>query len=79
MTAFRLSVMQEILKLGLPISITVTAEAGLFSAVSIMIGTLGTNITGAHQIALNVVTTMFMIPLGISAAITVKVGQSLGC
>ncbi len=78
MTAFRLSVMQEILKLGLPISVTVTAEAGLFSAVSIMIGTLGTNITGAHQIALNVVTSMFMVPLAISSAITIKVGQSLG-
>jgi MATE family multidrug resistance protein len=78
MTAFRLSVMREILKLGIPISITITAEAGLFSAVSIMIGTLGTQITGAHQIALNVVTTMFMVPLGISAAITVKVGQALG-
>jgi len=77
-TAFRLSIMQEILRLGVPISITVTAEAGLFSAVSIMIGTLGTEITGAHQIALNVVTIMFMIPLGLSAAITIKVGQALG-
>ena len=62
MSAFRLSVMQEILTLGMPLSLTVTAEAGLFSAVSIMIGTLGTLITGAHQIALNVVTTMFINP-----------------
>ncbi|MEC8956569.1 MAG: MATE family efflux transporter, partial [Pseudomonadota bacterium] len=46
-TAFRLSIMREILKLGIPISITVTAEAGLFSAVSIMVGTLGAEITSA--------------------------------
>ena len=59
-------------------SITVTAEAGLFSAVSIMVGTLGAEITSAHQIAMNVATTTFMVPLAISAAITVKVGQSLG-
>ena len=77
-TAFRLSIMHEILKLGVPISITVTAEAGLFSAVSIMVGTLGAEITSAHQIAMNVATTTFMVPLAISAAITVKVGQSLG-
>lgn len=77
-TAFRLSIMREILKLGIPISITVTAEAGLFSAVSIMVGTLGAEITSAHQIAMNVATTTFMVPLAISAAITVKVGQSLG-
>lgn len=77
-SAFRLTIMREILKLGIPISISVTAEAGLFSAVSIMIGTLGAIITSANQIALNVITVTFMIPLAISAATTVKVGQSLG-
>lgn len=77
-SAFRGKIMREILKLGIPISISVTAEAGLFSAVSIMIGTLGAIITSANQIALNVITVTFMIPLAISAATTVKVGQSLG-
>ena len=77
-SAFRGKIMREILKLGIPISISVTAEAGLFSAVSIMIGTLGAIITSANQIALNVITVTFMVPLAISAATTVKVGQSLG-
>jgi MATE family multidrug resistance protein len=74
----RLSVFKEIFYLGLPISITITAEAGLFSAVSILIGTRGTEITAANQIALNFSTTTFMVPLALSGATTVIVGQLLG-
>jgi MATE family multidrug resistance protein len=78
MAPVRLSVFKEIVYLGLPISITITAEAGLFSAVSILIGTRGTEITAANQIALNFSTTTFMIPLALSGATTVLVGQLLG-
>lgn len=74
----RMPVLREILTLGAPIAITVTAEAGLFSAVSIMIGTRGSDITAAHQIAINFASTMFMVPLALSAATTVRVGQALG-
>ena len=74
----RMPVLREILALGAPIAITVTAEAGLFSAVSIMIGTRGSDITAAHQIAINFASTMFMVPLALSAATTVRVGQALG-
>ncbi|MGH8196173.1 MAG: MATE family efflux transporter [Woeseiaceae bacterium] len=74
----RLPVLREILKLGLPIAVTVTAEAGLFSAVSIMVGTLGTDITAAHQIAINFATTTFMVPLALSAATTIRIGHALG-
>ena len=69
---------REILVLGLPIAVTITAEAGLFNAVSIMMGTLGAAITAAHQIAINFAATMFMIPLALSSAITVRVGHELG-
>jgi MATE family multidrug resistance protein len=74
----RLPVLQEILKLGMPISITIAAEAGLFSAVSILVGTRGADVAAGHQIALNFASTMFMIPLALSAATTVRVGQALG-
>jgi hypothetical protein len=46
----RIPILKEIVKLGMPIGITITAEAGLFSAVSILVGTLGASITAAHQI-----------------------------
>lgn len=74
----RLPVLREIVSLGWPISMTITAEAGLFSAISILIGTRGPAITAAHQIALNFASTMFMIPLALSAATTVRIGQALG-
>lgn len=75
---FRLPVLKEILALGAPIAVTISAEAGLFSAVSILIGTRGADITAAHQIALNFAATMFMIPLALSAATTVRIGHTLG-
>ena len=74
----RFSVFKEIIYLGVPIAITITAEAGLFSAVSILMGTRGTEITAAHQIAINFSSTTFMIPLALSGATTVMVGQLLG-
>ena len=74
----RIPILKEIVKLGMPIGITITAEAGLFSAVSILVGTRGASITAAHQIALNFAATMFMIPLAFSSAITVRIGHALG-
>lgn len=78
MAPIRMPVLKEIFALGTPIAVTITAEAGLFSAVSILVGTRGADITAAHQIALNFAATMFMIPLALSAAITVRIGHALG-
>jgi MATE family multidrug resistance protein len=70
--------LKEIIVLGVPIAITITAEAGLFNAVSILMGTRGAAIAAAHQISINFAATMFMIPLALSSAITVRVGHALG-
>ncbi|MDG2374989.1 MAG: MATE family efflux transporter [Woeseiaceae bacterium] len=78
MAPVRMPVLKEIFALGAPIAVTITAEAGLFSAVSILVGTRGADITAAHQISLNFASTMFMIPLALSAAITVRIGHALG-
>ena len=78
MQAVRPSVLAEILILGIPIAITITAETGLFSAISILMGTRGAEIAAAHQIAINFASTTFMIPLALSSAITIHVGQLLG-
>lgn len=69
---------REILALGLPIGGSILAEAGLFSAVGIIMGTLGTATVAAHQIAINYAATMFMLPLAVASAITVRVGQAMG-
>jgi MATE family multidrug resistance protein len=41
-------------------------------------GTRGAAIAAAHQVAINFAATMFMIPLALSSAITIRVGQALG-
>jgi MATE family multidrug resistance protein len=69
---------RELLGLGLPIAVTITAESGLFSAVAILTGTISAQIAAAHQIAINFASTMFMIPLALSSATTVRVGHALG-
>ncbi len=74
----RPTVLKEVITLGVPIAITITAEAGLFNAVSILMGTRGAAIAAAHQVAINFAATMFMIPLALSSAITVRVGHALG-
>ena len=70
--------LKEIIVLGVPIAVTITAEAGLFNAVSILMGTRGADVAAAHQVAINFAATMFMIPLALSSAITVRVGHALG-
>ncbi len=74
----RLNVLREVIVLGVPIAVTITAEAGLFAAVSILVGTLGAAITAAHQIAINFASTFFMVPLALSSATTIYVGQLIG-
>jgi MATE family multidrug resistance protein len=74
----RLPALKESIALGVPIAITITAEAGLFNAVSILMGTRGAAVAAAHQVAINFAATMFMIPLALSSAITVRVGHALG-
>lgn len=71
-------IVKRILSLGLPICTSVIAEAGLFVAVALLMGTLSTNIAAAHQIAINYASTMFMVPLAINSAMTVRVGMALG-
>ena len=74
----RIPIIKEIFQLGTPIALTITAEAGLFSAVSILMGTRGASIAAAHQIAINFAATMFMVPLALSSASTIRVGHALG-
>lgn len=71
-------ILKEMLTLGIPIAVMITAESGLFSAVAILIGTIDAQTAAAHQIAINFASTMFMIPLALSSATTVRVGHALG-
>ncbi len=68
----------ETIKLGLPIAIGLTAEVSLFAAVSLLMGKIGVLEVAAHQVAINFASLAFMIPLGIGAATTIRVGHAMG-
>ena len=68
----------ELLRIGVPMGITVFMEASLFIATTMAMGTLGTTTVASHQIALNVASLFFMVPLGLAMATTVRVGHAVG-
>jgi len=70
--------LREITVLAFPIGLTIFAEAGLFSAASIMIGWIGTLPLAAHAIVLQLASLTFMVPLGLSQAGSVRVGNANG-
>ena len=64
--------------LGLPVAVQIVFEAGVFTAVTVLAGKLSTASLASHQIVLRMAGLSFMVPLGISAAGAVRVGQNLG-
>jgi multidrug resistance protein, MATE family len=69
---------QELIHIGLPISIIVFVETGLFAVTTLLIGQIGAAPLAAHQIALETAGVTFRIPLGIAFATTIRVGQLIG-
>lgn len=68
----------QLLKIGLPMGFSVFMEGGLFIATALIIGSLGTIPTAAHQVAINLASVTFMVPLGVAMATTVRVGNAVG-
>jgi MATE family multidrug resistance protein len=69
---------RELLRLGLPIGITMVFEVALFNGAALAMGTFGLASLAAHQIAITIPSLTFMIPLGIGLAATVRVGLAAG-
>ncbi len=72
------SILRDLIKIGLPICIFSALEIGLFTIVTYLMGALGTEVLAAHQIVFQTIVVIFMIPLGMSYAATVRVGQWFG-
>jgi MATE family multidrug resistance protein len=69
---------KQLIALGMPAALQFTLESGVFAAVTALIARLGSVPLATHQIALNTVAFTYMVPLGISSAAAVRVGQALG-
>ena len=68
----------ELLRLGVPMGISLLMEAGLCVSAALLIGSLGADVVAGHQIAINVASVTFMVPLGVAMATTVRVGRAAG-
>ncbi|GHB07055.1 MATE family efflux transporter [Salinicola rhizosphaerae] len=68
----------ELLYIGLPIGLAIFFEVTLFTVITLLVAYLGEVTVAAHQIALNVTSILFMLPLSLSMALTVRVSNRLG-
>ena len=71
-------VIRKIVNIGVPGGFQMFFEVGGFSFAAIMVGWIGVNELAAHQIALNLASITFMVGLGISISVTIRVGNFLG-
>lgn len=65
-------------KIAWPASLQVSAEISAFVIAALLIGSFGAAALAAHQVAIMCVATTFMVPLGLSMALTVQVGEAKG-
>ena len=68
----------SLLKVGLPIAVAIFVEGSLFVGAALLIGRLGPVPAASHLIAINFSALMFMIPIGLSSAVSIRVGNAIG-
>jgi len=66
------------LRLGFPVGLQIFMEVAAFSGTTLLMGWLGIIEIAAHQIAITCAATTFMVPLGVSLAVAIRVGQVIG-
>ncbi|WP_151710414.1 MATE family efflux transporter [Acinetobacter brisouii] len=76
--AFDKAIAKQIWNLGLPIGLAVFFEVSIFSTGAIILSPLGDTIIAAHQIAISVTSQLFMIPMSLAIALTIRVGTYYG-
>jgi MATE family multidrug resistance protein len=68
----------QLFRLGLPIGLSIFVEFGFFAVVTLLIGRLGSETVAAHQIVNNISGLIFMVPLGLGMATSIRVGFNVG-
>ena len=68
----------RLFKLGFPVAAAMFFEVTLFAVVALLVAPLGSLIVAAHQVAINFSSLVFMLPMSIGAATSIRVGHRLG-
>ncbi len=77
-SAIDLARMRRLIRLGFPAAAQITLEVGVFAAATMLAGRLDPIASASNQIALNIVSLTFMVPLGLASAAAVRVGHAVG-
>nr|WP_217268394.1 MATE family efflux transporter [Pantoea allii] len=72
------AILQRLTGLGLPVALALFFEVTLFAVVALLVSPLGIVNVAGHQIALNFSSLMFVLPLSLGVAATIRVGYRLG-
>jgi len=72
------TVIKQLLKVGVPIGISIFIESTMFAIIALFLAPLGATVVASHQLVLNFTSLSFMIPLSIGIALTIRVGQAVG-
>lgn len=70
--------LRALARLGGPAGLQLLFEGGVFSLATVLAARIGAVPAAAHQVVLQIASFAFMMPMGISAAGTVRVGQAIG-
>ncbi len=70
--------LRRMLRIGVPVGVQYLLEVGVFNGVALLMGAQATSTLAAHQVAINLASFTFMMPLGIGASAAVLVGQAIG-
>jgi len=70
--------MWQIVRIGTPIALTVSAEAGVFGAAAFLMGRIGAAELAGHIVALQIAALAFQVPFGVGQAVTIRVGYFFG-
>lgn len=68
----------RLLAVGFPASLQMGCEVAAFSLAGLIMGSFGEIAMAAHQITITLAATAFMVPLGLSMALTVRTGEAYG-
>lgn len=68
----------DVLRIGLPVSGTILAEAGMFNGAAFLMGRIGETELAAHTVALQFPAIAFQVPFGVAQAATIRVGRAFG-
>jgi multidrug resistance protein, MATE family len=75
---FHIAPMLRMLRVGIPVGVQYLLEVGVFNAVALLMGVQATTTLASHQVAINLASFTFMMPMGIGSAAAVLVGRAIG-